>query len=71
MLSREELLKMWEEVKANQKRLEGCVGPHDFVLASTTGTRHDEKHRCLKCDGVVDWSTCTWYKLGLKHGGRG
>jgi hypothetical protein len=73
LISHEDMMKLWEEVKANHKRLDACVGPHDFVEASRAHdyTGPKVKFRCLKCNGVVDNNSHHWYKLGLKHGGRG
>jgi hypothetical protein len=73
MLEHKEMMKIWEDVKANHKRLRECVGPHDFVEASyvVEALGITRKYRCLKCDGIIDAIACDWYKLGLKHGGRG
>jgi hypothetical protein len=71
-MDRDDMMKLWAEVQANYKRLEGCVGPHDFV--STTPkevVRTHERYACLKCKGEVDSHTHHLYKLRMKHGGRG
>ena len=66
------------EVKANQARLEGCAGPHDFsvcldrrskqpVAEPTPQQRFGAYWRCVKCNGSVDGQAKRWYELGLKH----
>jgi len=71
-LNKTEMLALWEEVKANGKRLDECYGPHDFVqMTVEEAQRHSPRFKCGKCKGVVDNHAHVWYKLGLKHGGRG
>lgn len=64
--SREALLGIWEEVKANTARLNACPR-HDFV-AEQPG-RLGSKWRCSACSGTVDGSAAHWYRQGLTHGG--
>jgi hypothetical protein len=71
MLTKDELMKMWDEAKANGKRLDECYGPHDFIADGHAERPSAQRYVCLKCKGTVDWSPHHWYKLGLKHGGRG
>lgn len=72
---------IWEQVKANQTKLDGCVSPHDFsiCLDRTTKTAVDNptpqqrfgaRWRCSKCGGDVDHHAKMWYALGLKHAGE-
>ena len=66
------MLALWEDVKANHRALEACVGPHDFTQMPAEARRSaSPRFKCGKCAGVVDNHAHHWYKLGLKHGGRG
>lgn len=58
---------IWEEVKANQKKLSDCPGSHEFVEEGK-GVRH--MYRCSKCGGTIDSVNYFWYLEGLKHGIR-
>lgn len=61
------LLSIWDEVKANHAKLDGCVR-HDF------GTADDRKlgarYACRACGGWADASAVTWYSRGLEHGAK-
>lgn len=65
-IQRTELLSIWDEVKANQARLDGCQR-HDF------GSQDDRKlgarYACRLCGGTADASAVIWYSRGLAHGG--
>lgn len=65
-LPKKEINKIWEEVKANNKRLRNCEGPHQFQLADDK--RINSKYRCALCGGTVDTIAFKWYMDGLKHG---
>lgn len=54
------------EVKANMAKLDGCVGPHDFVRMEE---KLFSKFRCTKCGGVVPGDSAGWYRKGLLAGG--
>lgn len=66
------------EVKANQKRLNECVGPHDFSICidrhskkpienPTPAQLFGAKWECSKCHGRVDSIHKIWYQKGLHH----
>lgn len=64
-LSQDDIKTVWEEARANAKRLDGCPGPHDFV---GIGPAPQRKHRCTVCGGEVDLHAAHWYQRGLEHG---
>jgi predicted SprT family Zn-dependent metalloprotease len=64
-LPKEEVQQIFEEVKANLKRLDGCKGPHDF---EKDGEGIRAKYRCKKCKGTLDKINYSWYEKGLEHG---
>jgi len=64
-LGKNEVGKIWEEVKANQKCLRECEGPHDF---EKEGEGLRAEYRCRKCKGKVRVHEYGWYMEGLKHG---
>lgn len=69
-ITREESLKIWEQVKANHKKLAECEGPHDFTIeARKVGTLVRE-WGCTKCGGTVESTHRAWYLDGLRHGSR-
>jgi hypothetical protein len=63
-IPREELLAIWDQVKANQARLDGCPGPHDFRSIPGNARRQ----RCATCGGELDLCNVLHYQEGLKHG---
>ena len=65
-ISRESVLSLWEEVKANHGRLNSCAR-HDFPdpIPGELSARYE----CRNCRGWVDGSAVHWYRLGLQHGG--
>jgi predicted SprT family Zn-dependent metalloprotease len=67
-LPKKEVSKIWEDVKANNKRLRDCKGPHEFV--ETAGAKFRGKYRCWKCGGEINGVAYSWYMEGLKHGRR-
>lgn len=67
MLKKTQLKKIWEEVKANQKRLEECVGPHDFEEEKNDKPGIPDMI-CKKCNGRLKKTEAVWYLKGLKHG---
>ena len=60
----------WAQVQDNHNKLEGCVGPHDFVVRLGPEPYVNSHFACLKCRGEVSWDIQHWYRLGLRHGGR-
>ena len=69
-LTREDMTAIWEGVKANQAKLDGCQR-HDFV-GIDAGERYGSlrfkvKFRCKRCQGTVDASAMRWYQRGLEH----
>lgn len=60
--------RIWEEVKANHAKLDGCPGPHDFQpCESIRGTAVPRRYRCAICGGEVDTINRRWYQRGLDH----
>ena len=67
------------EVKANQKRLNECAGPHDFSICIDRLTKQPirgeptpaqlfgTKWECSKCHGRIDSINKNWYQKGLHH----
>lgn len=66
-LGKVEVKKIWEQVKANLKRLDECVGPHDFQRLALE-TKLMFRFRCTKCGGEIEGDNRSWYERGLKHG---
>ena len=64
---KDEVKKIWETVKDNQKLLSGCKRPHDFV---PIGKGVFRKQQCTKCNGIVEWHLALYYKQGLIDGKR-
>lgn len=59
---------VFEEVRENHRRLEGCPGPHDFGVTDQSGFNFGQKYTCSKCGGVLDGVALRWYLKGLEHG---
>lgn len=69
--------KIWEQVKENQKRLNGCTS-HNFIELidgelQTGGTIYTsrkigKRFKCLNCGGQIESTNKNWYDKGLKHG---
>ena len=57
---------IWEQVKANQEKLNDCKLPHNFI--SPNGDRAARKYFCSKCDGELDRINVQWYERGLEDG---
>lgn len=64
VITREDSIKILQEVRANHKALESCPGPHDFQ------PRADKRYRftCTICGGEIDGSDKWHYDQGLAHG---
>jgi hypothetical protein len=56
-----------EEVKANQAKLNGCPGPHDFE-DTTPDKLLGKRFRCRRCAGELEGLHARWYMRGLEHG---
>ena len=63
-IPRNEMLSIWEMVKANQAKLNACPR-HDLhaVELGKVGT----KYECRCCGGQSDASSVHWYEKGLSH----
>lgn len=63
-MNKEDIKRIWQDVRDNSKRLEQCVVPHNFA-------QHDAailpKWKCTKCGGIVSNSDYYWYTKGLEH----
>lgn len=66
-ISKEDIKKIMEKVKENDKRLKECDPPHDFSIALTLSPRL-KKWKCSKCKGEIDNIYKCWYEKGLEHG---
>lgn len=64
-IRRGDMLEIWEEVKANHLRLDGCRR-HDF-RPEVSGAGAAIRYRCQACDGVINASAQLWYQRGLAH----
>jgi len=67
-LGREETMRIWEEVKENQAKLNACVRPHDFQQDDPKSIR--SRWTCRLCDGKVSSREARWYILGLEDAGQ-
>lgn len=61
-LSRQTMLEIAADVKANHARLTACAR-HDFAPADTGARRRV----CRNCDGWSDLHAVHWYEKGLAH----
>lgn len=74
-LGRQTMLDIWEHVKANQARLDGCPGTalsraHAFEDIAPD-KKLGKKYRCRLCAGEIDARAYHWYAMGLEHGVMG
>lgn len=70
-MTRDEARELWERCKANIARLEGCPGPHRFVIIPSEPVTIIARSRCETCRGEVSASDRRWYERGLAHGRAG
>jgi hypothetical protein len=63
-----EAKKLWDTVLANRKKLDDCVGPHDFSKDLTPTQTLLKRWECTKCGGSVDSHAKHWYDAGLLDG---
>jgi len=66
-LGTDEAKRIFEQVKENQRRLDECVGPHDFQPIGEE-KKFGRRHVCTLCKGEIDSINKSWYETGLKHG---
>ncbi len=69
MITREDSRRIWEEVKANHAKLDGCAA-HEFrpVPKYPNKPEHPLKDfQCLRCGGRIDAIAHGWYQRGLEH----
>lgn len=64
-LGRSTMVGLWEQVKANQAKLDACPG-HEFVPTPRLETQR-QRYRCKHCGGEVDATSRHWYELGRSH----
>lgn len=69
-LPRAELLRIWEDVQANHKRLEACAGPHDFQPVIDPKLKLPRDYTCALCNGRISATDHFWYARGIAHGSR-
>lgn len=68
-LPTKEVDKVWEEVKANHAKLDGCP-IHEFeLLLPTQPLRH--RYRCKRCGGEIKGDAHHWYERGVADGKKG
>ena len=58
---------IWDEVRANQARLDACAGPHDFRPEDPPPKIDMRRYVCAKCGGDVTSVNKLWYDRGLEH----
>ena len=64
-LGKNEIRKIWEDVKANHARLDGCER-HEFVDIHEIG-KGSAKYLCIRCGGTIDAIAHAWYQRGIQH----
>ncbi len=68
-ITKDDLNKIWSEVKLNRVKLASCSGPHDFSVDVSPQKNVGKKWQCTKCLGTIDSINREWYLLGLTHVG--
>jgi len=66
-ISKADIQGIWEAVKANNAKLDACVGPHKFTIPSGRREYMDDII-CEFCGGKISASGKSWYEKGLEHG---
>jgi hypothetical protein len=56
------------EIRANQARLDGCVGPHHFLEPEPGERWMTRPWVCALCGGRADGTDVLWYREGVAHG---
>jgi hypothetical protein len=70
-VTRDEAKTVWDAVVENLERLEGCAGPHVFVVTPETAAQtFGRRFRCTGCGGELTAVNQGWYEKGLEHGKR-
>lgn len=64
LLEHPKVQEIWEEVKRNQARLEGCDRPHRFEPQDESP--HHKDFICRRCGGTLDRMQARWYQRGLE-----
>lgn len=66
-LSKDEMHKIWQEVKANHAKLNEC-DYHEFVLVpgDNSPILTKRKYVCTHCGGVIDGMAHKWHEQGRK-----
>jgi hypothetical protein len=68
-LSKAEVRCIWENAKANIRRLDACPGPHVFVVRPEDAAKPlTARHVCSVCHGEVSASDRRWYERGVADG---
>ena len=67
-LSKEEVQKIFGEVRANRALLDACAAPHTFLPHEKYVGGLVRSFKCSKCGGIVETLHKHWYEMGLKHG---
>lgn len=68
-MTKAELERIWEEVKANHARLRGCQFPHEFATEpDPLRPKGPPRWRCSKCNGTLEYIHGGYYNDGLRHG---
>lgn len=67
-MDRKIVKQIWNEVLENNKRLNECPGPHDFIEMPQEEKRWTREYRCSKCNGKIDAIQHLWYQRGLNDG---
>lgn len=62
----------FKDLAENRRRVESCIGPHQFVDTVPAEQARDRmrKFTCKLCGGSCDILSKTWYEQGLKHGNQ-
>lgn len=66
-ISKPDMLKIFEEVKANSALLNSC-SRHAFEPFQKYPSGMVKKYKCSNCGGTVDSLARSWYERGLEHG---
>lgn len=64
-VSTADMKKIWEDVKANHKRMAECDNHIFFLLPGDNPLRN--KYECKRCGGIIDGIAYLWYTEGRKH----
>ena len=69
-ISKAKMKEIFEEVKANAKKLDECVGPHEFWVVDEATPPLKSEYVCKRCGGRLRAQEHYWYEKGLEHGKR-